>query len=173
MLQMMPSTVLGLLDVENPSSLAGRLEGAIAPLAGGFALLMILVVVFLQIRRSRLRAIAEREGGLDPHQVHAMMMANPPLIVDLRSAELFGGKRGHLRGALNIPFPELSRRLPELRSPTPRPILLVDEKGALSRQAAPILKEAGYVWVYILMGGIRAWRAAKLPVYHLGASRES
>jgi 3-mercaptopyruvate sulfurtransferase SseA len=66
---------------------------------------------------------------------------------------------------VNIPFAQLQKRLDELDTSHPRPIVLVDENDVLSHQAFPMLAARGHTWVYVLKGGMRGWRRAKLPTY--------
>jgi len=71
---------------------------------------------------------------------------------------------GHIRGARNIALDEL---LPGVAAVVPDPrhqVVLVDANDKLSHQAAAILQARGYTWVRVLRGGMRAWRAANLPV---------
>ena len=44
-----------------------------------------------------------------------------------------------------------------------RPVLLVDDDGRRSRMASPLLRGTGFKEVFILAGGLNAWRTAKLP----------
>lgn len=80
-------------------------------------------------------------------------------IVDLRSTEDF--KRAHIANAINIPvegfhthFVKLSRE---------RPILLVDADGKKTYLSAQFLRNAGYKGVYVLQGGLVAWRTSGVP----------
>ena len=104
---------------------------------------------------------------LEPIQVEEMVGGLPPLVVDLRSSEEFKGKLGHIRAALNIPYRDLERRIEELRGSTGnRPIVLVDRNDELSHLAVAKLVKQDFAWVYVLKGGMKAWVAHKLPVYH-------
>ena len=42
-------------------------------------------------------------------------------------------------------------------------MLLVDDDGRRARMASPLLRGTGFKEVYILAGGLNAWRMAKLP----------
>lgn len=164
----MPSLLFCLVDAVPGSSLieAWRRhpEGAYA-LAFGAA--MLLVVLLLRLRDYPARRRAKKLGGaLDCTQLEELMLGNPPQIVDLRDPAAYHGPKGHLRGALNIPFAELAKRLHELDTSHPRPIVLVDETDTAAYQAADLLKARGHRWVYVLMGGLKAWRRARLPLYH-------
>lgn len=104
---------------------------------------------------------------MEPFQVEELLGGQAPLVVDLRSPEEFKGKLGRIRGAMNIPFPDLEKRMDELRGSTGnRPIVLVDRGDEGSHRAAAILLKHGFAWIYVLKGGMKAWVANKLPVYH-------
>ncbi len=112
-------------------------------------------------------AFRARKGGvLDPIQLEELMPGVKPVVVDLRSKAEFMGKNGHIRSSISIPLGELSRRLGEIEKEAKgRPIVLVDETDELSHQAKPILEAQGHTWLYVLKGGLRAWRSHNLPVY--------
>jgi rhodanese-related sulfurtransferase len=80
-----------------------------------------------------------------------------PLIVDVRGPDEFDGPLGHIDGALNIPLPDLSARIPEIAR-TEKPVVLVCLTDKRSSQAASELAEAGVRDVTVLRGGMRAWR---------------
>lgn len=54
--------------------------------------------------------------------------------------------------------------------PRDQPVLLVDENGQLTGQAALALVRAGFQHVYRLIGGMELWRDAGLPVRTCGSS---
>lgn len=107
---------------------------------------------------------ARKEGLLDPLQLEELLLGAPPQIIDLRRPREFSGHHGHIRGALNIPLEDLPRRLFELDTTHPRPIVLVDDGDGRSKEAARLLRREGIAWLYILRGGMRAWRKAGMVV---------
>jgi 3-mercaptopyruvate sulfurtransferase SseA len=131
----------------------------------GVSLLLLLIVFILRLRSLPSDLRARHKSTLDPTQLEELMIGTPPQIVDLRSEEAYLGEKGHIRGAVNIPFGEFKRRIDELDTSHPRPIVLVDESDALSHQVLPFLEERGHRWIYVLKGGFRAWKRAKYPVY--------
>ncbi len=131
----------------------------------GFGLLMLLCIAFLQFRDLPSRRRARGKSTLDPGQLEELMLGTPPAILDLRSEEAYRGKHGHIRYAVNIPFSQLQQRLDELDTSHPRPIVLVDENDVLSHQAFPLVAARGHTWIYVLRGGMKAWRRARLPTY--------
>ncbi|MDP2876042.1 MAG: rhodanese-like domain-containing protein, partial [Holophaga sp.] len=86
-------------------------------------------------------------------------------VVDLRTRQEFSGPKGHIRSAINLPMSELVKRMDELDTSHPRAFLLVDETDKIAHEAVSLLSARGHQWVYVLKGGMRAWRRAKLPVY--------
>jgi rhodanese-related sulfurtransferase len=82
--------------------------------------------------------------------------ARPGAVVwDVRSPEEY--RRGHIRGARNVPAEEISLRSGSLAEYRNRPVLLVCLVGARSGQAARILRRSGFTDVANLRGGMNAW----------------
>lgn len=82
-----------------------------------------------------------------------------PVVVDVRSAAEYAG--GHVVGSLNIPLTHLEERIAEL--PAGRPVAVHCEGGYRSAIAASLLQKLGRSDVHDLVGGYKAWLAAKLP----------
>jgi len=133
-------------------------------LPAGISLLLLLAAMGLKLRTLPSRLRARHKSTLDPTQLEELMIGTPPQVVDLRPREAYMGEKGHIRGALNIPFSEFKQRVDELDTSHPRPIVLVDESDALSHQIMPLLEARGHRWIYVLKGGFRAWRQEKYPV---------
>ncbi len=138
----------------------------------GVSLVLILIALILKLRNLPSNLRARHKSTLDPTQLEELMIGAPPQIVDLRPEEAYLGEKGHIRGAVNIPFREFEKRLDELDTSHPRPIVLVDESDVLSHQAMPILEERGHRWIYVLKGGFKAWRREKYPVYSAQSSQK-
>jgi len=81
-------------------------------------------------------------------------------VIDVRAAGDFGG--GSLPNAKNIPAANLKDRAGDLKKD--RPVLVVCERGSQAGPAAAHLRASGFGEVYVLAGGIAAWRAAGLPL---------
>jgi rhodanese-related sulfurtransferase len=99
---------------------------------------------------------------LDPLQLEELLLGTGALILDLRHPDLF--RKGHIRGAMNLTPEELATRF---RVPDPsarRALVLADETDELSHQAYDLLRTRGFDWLYILKGGMRAWRAKSRPL---------
>lgn len=74
-------------------------------------------------------------------------------LVDLRGREAYA--RGHLQGAVNIPFDELEERLGEL--PVGVPLVFYCVRGSQSMLACNHLSDRGY-YVVNAAGGLNAYR---------------
>ena len=83
-----------------------------------------------------------------------------PTVVDVRSATEYAG--GHIAGSRNIPLTHLDERIGEI--PAGRPVAVHCEGGYRSAIAAGLLQKLGRKDVHDLVGGYKAWVAAKLPV---------
>lgn len=81
-------------------------------------------------------------------------------VVDVRSEDDFG--KGSLPNAKNIPTARIASRTGELKKD--RPVILVCNTGRSAGPAAAQLRAAGFTDVYVLAGGLAAWREAGLPV---------
>jgi glyoxylase-like metal-dependent hydrolase (beta-lactamase superfamily II)/rhodanese-related sulfurtransferase len=82
-----------------------------------------------------------------------------PIVVDVRSEAEHAG--GHIAGALNIPLTHLHERIGEI--PAGQPVAVHCEGGYRSAIAASLLEKLGRRDVHDLVGGYKAWLAAKLP----------
>jgi rhodanese-related sulfurtransferase len=82
-------------------------------------------------------------------------------VVDVRDAADFA--RGSLPNAKHIPLAELGTRAPkELKKD--RPVIVLCNAGNIAGRAAAQLRAAGQAEVYVLAGGLNAWREAGLPL---------
>jgi len=89
-----------------------------------------------------------------------LMNSREVQIVDVRPAKEFDS--GSLPNAKNLPLTEVAKRAAELRKD--RPVIVVCDLGRRASLAAVKLRSAGINEVYILAGGLQAWRAAGLPL---------
>jgi len=82
------------------------------------------------------------------------------ILLDVRTVEEVNA--GALAGAINIVYDDaFAEKLGNLEH---KPIFVYCGSGIRSAKAAAILKEKGYDSVYEMDGGMKAWKAAGLPV---------
>lgn len=134
------------------------------PFLPGLVFSALCLLLLFAVALPRLRSWRRGQGRpvLDPLQVEELLQGPGVLLVDLREDEAF--RRGHIRGCLHVPFAELTRRLAAPDPQAKRALVLVDETDALSHRALRQLTARGFEWVYVLKGGMRAWRAESRPV---------
>lgn len=130
---------------------------AVACLAGLLALLAPRVASW---RRGRGRPV------LSPLEAEEILLGTGLLVVDLRAEEAF--RAGHIRGALHVPFPTLADRFQRPDPLVRRAMLLVHESDATAHRAFDLLVARGFRWVYVLRGGMKAWRQARRPTTQSG-----
>jgi hydroxyacylglutathione hydrolase len=97
-----------------------------------------------------------------PAQVAQQILRNEITVVDVRNAEEWNG--GHLPQAKHIMLGYLPERAAEISAE--KPVVVQCQTGARSAIGASILQAKGIANVINLMGGIRDWRVAGLPVEH-------
>lgn len=145
-----------------PSTLDSWLK-AHPSLPGLLIALVCLLVLFL-VLWPRFKSAGRGKGRpvMDPLQVEQLLTGGGALVVDLRDDGAF--KTGHIRGCLHVPLSELSARFaaPDLKAK--RAMILVDETDELSHQAYDQLVARGFSWLYVMQGGMKAWRRANRPV---------
>lgn len=128
----------------------------------GFAAVCLLILLLVATPRLASRRRAKGRPVLDPMQVEELLLGSGALVVDIREPAAF--KTGHIRGCMHVPFRELAARF---KAPDPqarRALVLVDETDVLSYQALDLLTSRGFTWIYVMRGGMRAWRQASRPV---------
>lgn len=86
--------------------------------------------------------------------------APPRVIVDVREPELFA--KGHIPGAINIPWPDAKHRVPDELNPGDD-IVLVCHSGPMGDELAEILDERGFTRVRNLAGGMDRWTGPLEP----------
>jgi len=94
----------------------------------------------------------------------AVQIANQKngLFLDVRDASEFN--KGHIADAKNIPVSQLTEKAASLIE-AKQPLIVVCASGQRAKTAAKELKTAGVTDVYVLTGGINAWKEAKLPLF--------
>jgi glyoxylase-like metal-dependent hydrolase (beta-lactamase superfamily II)/rhodanese-related sulfurtransferase len=122
-------------------------------LAGGMNALATRDDLVERTERITAPALAEWLAGKRPDAGAA------PIVVDVRSEAEHAG--GHIAGSLNIPLTHLDERVGEI--PAGQPVAVHCEGGYRSAIAASLLQKLGRGDVHDIVGGYKAWLAAKLP----------
>ena len=80
-------------------------------------------------------------------------------IIDLRDPAEF--KKECIARSINIPADRIHLELDKIDKN--KPVLLVDDNGKRARMASPLLRGVGCKQVYVLQGGLNAWRCSGTP----------
>ncbi|HSN01712.1 MAG TPA: rhodanese-like domain-containing protein [Rudaea sp.] len=108
--------------------------------------------------------IARRFRGfkeLTPGALTLLINRENPLLVDVSSLADF--EKGHIAGARHVAMSQFDPENKELAKVKDLPVALVCKSGVTAAQAAARLVKAGFGKVYVLGGGMAAWREAALP----------
>ena len=97
-----------------------------------------------------------------PQEVTSLINKENAVVVDLRDCNVF--KTGHIIGSINIPSDDLDKRSDKIAAYKQRSVVLVCAMGHKSVQVRNKLMQAGFENVYILAGGVAAWKQAELPL---------
>ena len=105
--------------------------------------------------------LQESFSYLSPEELARRLDSDPALLVcDVRNPDELGGELGQLPGSLNIPLGQRQQRVGELSTHKTRDIVVVCRTGKRSEAAARILLDSGFDRVFVLRGGMTAWRDA-------------
>ena len=124
--------------------------------------ILLIAIIFVCIFSLSWPAIQRRKGGgAELNSTSAIDLINHKnaQIVDLRAPEDF--KRAHIANAINLPATNIQNSLGKLSKE--RPILLVDADGRHTQTVAQLLRGTGFKGVYVLQGGLLAWRSSGVP----------
>jgi rhodanese-related sulfurtransferase len=101
-----------------------------------------------------------RANDVEASSVAERLADRSVVVVDVRQPAEW--RRGHIRGSLNLPLPQLATQLQRL--PEDATIVAVCASGHRSAAATRTLQRAGYR-AENLKGGMRSWSRAGLPLH--------
>ena len=124
--------------------------------------IFLIVIAFLSGGMLIWPLVRSRAAGPTVTTLQATQLINSrnAQIVDVRSAEEFA--KGTLPNARNLPTASIKERAGDLKKD--RPVIVVCASGTTAGPAAAQLRAQGFADVFVLAGGLAAWREAGLPV---------
>jgi len=84
--------------------------------------------------------------------------ADGPLLLDVRTPQEFAS--GHVPGARNIPFDQVTAHLADLQAFRQRGAVVYCESGGRAAKAIQVLRGAGFQGVRHLQGDMSGWRSS-------------
>lgn len=126
----------------------------------------ILVTLFIILAAMILSdSLNQKISGISPlSTAQAIQIVNQRngLFLDIREVAEF--KKEHIAESMSLPLSTLAANIAKLNDPT-QPIILICVSGQRSRTAAKQLRSNGFSDIYVLSGGLNAWKDAKLPLF--------
>ncbi|KKW66849.1 sulfurtransferase [Lampropedia cohaerens] len=101
-------------------------------------------------------------SGLTPAQAVQKINSEKAIVVDVRTAEEYAA--GHIKGARHVLPEQLDKQIGAVAKNKAAPLLFVCASGTRAARAAAAAKKLGYENVYVVTGGMKAWKDASLPV---------
>ena len=141
------------MDLESLVAFAGRHY-----ILSALFVLCLVMLIYTQIRimLSPVKAISSGKATDLINNANAVS-------VDLRTDKEFAA--GHITGAVNLPVKLVNEgnfgAIDRYRNV---PLVIVDQSGVSSFDAARTIRKAGFPEVYALAGGIGAWTDARMPL---------
>lgn len=117
---------------------------------------VIAMIVVLEVQR--LRRVGQ---PLSPARATRMNNSEDAVFIDARKHKDF--EQSHLPGARSIPAAEVEGHLKQIEKLRERPVIIYDEGGVDAERAAKQLARNGFTRLYVIDGGLPAWRKAELP----------
>ncbi len=122
-----------------------------------------LVVVMVMLIKAELDHQANKGSFLSPSMATRLMNNHDDvLIIDIRTTADF--KKGHIKGAKNMPLSDFAKGVDGLSGDKDKPVLVYCNSGNTVTRAIKLLKNAGFEQVNNLDGGIAAWKEANMPL---------
>ena len=101
-------------------------------------------------------------AGLTPAAAVQLINREKAVVIDVCQPEEFAA--GHVVGAKSIPLAELEAKLPGAVKNKATPLVMVCASGVRARRAVAVARKLGFEQVDVLVGGMKSWRDANLPV---------
>ena len=121
-----------------------------------------LLLVALTSGGALLLPVLMQGKGLNPAEAVLLMNREKAVVIDVCEPGEFAA--GHIAGARNVPLAQLEAQLPGVVKNKATPVILVCQAGVRSGRALSVVRKLGYENAQSLAGGLKAWRAASMPV---------
>jgi rhodanese-related sulfurtransferase len=123
-----------------------------------FAFCILHSVLLLGCRTVGVSRTSEGFAEVAPTVAAEMILdTNQVVVLDVRPVEQYRGPEGHIGGALNAPFDQIERQLPELLPYQNQTVVVYGETSNDGAIAAKLLTLAGFRNVVHVAGGLQAW----------------
>ena len=124
-----------------------------------FAMLAVIIVMLSLDPAARGASGAK---PISPLQLPQVQSRSSAIVIDVNETETY--RTGHISQAINLPFSQFRESLGKLKKHKGKPIIITCTTGTNSNKAAATLKKNEYTDLYILTGGLTAWKKENLPL---------
>lgn len=115
---------------------------------------------------ARLTTVSGEHLDISIDEAARLFREKAAVFMDARSAADYG--RGHIQGALNLPWQDIDRLFLTVTAELPPDTQIITycdgETCRLSHDLAVFLRDMGYVNVKVLVNGWTVWKNANLPI---------
>ncbi len=99
---------------------------------------------------------------ISPLQLPQLQNRESAVVLDVGEAAVF--KKGHIAQAVNLPLEQIKDKITVLNKHKRKPIIVACHNGGRSAKAVSILRNHEFNRLYILEGGLAAWKKENLPL---------
>ncbi len=99
---------------------------------------------------------------LDANQSVRLVNQYKGKFIDVREKDEF--EKEHIADSVNLPLSKLDEEISKLKNKS-QPLVIVCASGQRAKNAAKKFKSNDFDEVYVMSGGINAWKEAKLPLF--------
>lgn len=128
------------------------------------------LVVIVLLLQDFLENLFRRYQTTNPAGAVILMNREDTVVLDVREPGEYA--KGHIQGALHIPYSKLDERAAELEPLRERQLLVVCQMGTRAGGVCKRLLKRGFTRVCALRGGMMAWEDQKLPVVKTGSRKK-
>lgn len=125
-------------------------------LVGAWGVVAVLLVIV------QLKLMAHGPKSVTSQMLTHLVNRDNAVVVDIRGQADFS--KGHIQGAVHIPFSQVKENVKALEKYRGRPIIMVCANGMQVSAACETLRKAGIEKLYKLAGGMASWRGDNLPL---------
>ena len=141
------------MDLESLVAFAGR----------HYILSALFVICLVMLIYTQIRIMLSPVKAISSGKATDLINSANAVPVDLRTDKEFAA--GHITGAVNLPLKLVGEgnfgAIDRCRNV---PLVIVDQNGVSSYDAARTIRKAGFPEVYVLAGGIGAWTDEHMPL---------
>lgn len=121
------------------------------------ALLALIVMLILDIKKNSLGGF-KKVGALQL----PLLQRDPTVLIDISAEKEF--KTGHIADSINLPAASFSAENKLLPNAKDENVVVIDQTGLSAGPVAKKLRDAGFLNVFVLDGGLANWRKENFPL---------